>query len=120
MQKELREYCESDTEILARCCLKFEDLFFEVTGLRIFDVSITIASACMREFQKNHLKWGTIGIIPPGGYNRRENQSIKALKWLMWVSESEDLRIQHARNEGEWKIGNYKVDRWDDANQTVY
>ena len=33
-----------------------------------------------------------------------------AIKWLKWLSESEDLDIQHARNGREVKILNYKVD----------
>ncbi len=41
------------------------------------DQCITIASACMATFKKQFLKVGTIGIIPPGGYNRMENQSNK-------------------------------------------
>ncbi len=32
------------------------------------------------------------------------------IKWLKWVSVSENLDIQHARNGGEVRIGNYKVD----------
>ncbi len=44
------------------------------------DQCITIASACMATFKKQFLKMGTIGIIPPGGYNRKENQSNKVPK----------------------------------------
>ena len=36
--------------------------------------------------------------------------SIKALKWLKWKAESEDLDIQHALNGGEVHIMQYKVD----------
>ena len=33
-----------------------------------------------------------------------------AIKWLKWLSETEDLDIQHARNGGEVRFGNYKFD----------
>ena len=74
----------------------------------------------MYTFRKNFLKPESIALIPPGGYNRLENQSAKALRWLMWISESQDLDIQHARNQGEKKILQYKVDGFCEANNTVY
>ena len=75
-----------------------------------FACAITIASTCMHIFRKRFLKEETIAIVPNGGYRTEEMQSAIAIKWLKWLSESEDLDIQHARNGHEVKILNYKVD----------
>ena len=64
----------------------------------------------MHIFRKRFLKEKTIAIVPSGGYRTEEMQSVIAIKWLKWLSESEDLDIQHARNGREVKILNYKVD----------
>jgi hypothetical protein len=119
-QKEILEYCRSDVDILMKCCLKFEELFYQENNVKPFDVAVTIASACMHVFRKNYLKPQSIGLVPHGGYRRRENQSDQALRWLKWLSESQDIRIQHARNGGEKKVGRFKVDGYDPESKTVY
>lgn len=85
-------------------------MFVAETGMNPFETSLTIASACNRVFRSNYLEEETIGIVPHGGYSRAEKQSIKAIKWLKWVSHSEKIQIRHARNMGEQKILTYKVD----------
>ncbi|CAC5375852.1 unnamed protein product [Mytilus coruscus] len=114
---ELLKYCQSDVDILRRCCLKFRQLFMAMTtkdsnkdGIDPFEKCITIASACNLVFRKNFLRPETIGIIPAQGYNPEEKHSIKALKWLRYVSKSKGIHTQHARNGGEKKIGDYRVD----------
>ena len=94
-----------------RCCLKFEDQFKQKTGVRPFQVATTIASACNYVFRKNFLKPDSIGLIPYGGYRRKERQSVMALKWLKFLSEKEyGIPIQHARNDGEKRVGPFKLD----------
>jgi len=85
-----------------------------------FLVSLTIAPACNHVFRKNFLRPRTIGIVPHGGYNRKENQSVIALKWLKWVSETQNIRIRHKLNGGEVKIGWCKVNGLDEENGTIY
>lgn len=109
-QEEFHRYCESDVDILRRCTLKFRDIFLAKTGMDPFEKSLTIAGACNRVFRQLFLKDDTIGIVPHGGYRRNERQSNLAMKWLKWVSHRDGIRIRHARNEGEQKIGNFKVD----------
>ena len=104
------EYCTSDVDILRRSCLEFRDIFIKETDLDPFLTSLTIASACNKVFRKHYLKKNIIGIIPHGGYRRSDKQSIIAIKWLKWISHSEGVQIRHAKNEGEVKIGTYKVD----------
>ena len=42
--------------------------------------------------------------------------SVVAIKWLKWLSDSEQLNIQHARNGGEVRIGHLRVDGQDRDN----
>ncbi|CAG2245162.1 unnamed protein product [Mytilus edulis] len=127
---ELLKYCQSDVDILRRCCLKFRRLFMAMTtidsnkdGIDPFEKCITIASACNLVFRKNFLRPETIGIIPAQGYNPEEKHSIKALKWLRYVSKSKGIHIQHARNGGEKNIGDYRVDGYhksEDGEEIVF
>jgi hypothetical protein len=88
------------------------------TGIDPFAKAMTIASACNKVFRALYLKPNTIGLIPHGGYNRAEKQSIIAIKWLKWISHTEQIDIRHAKNMGEQKVGQYKVDGI--HQQTVY
>ena len=114
-QHELLIYCRSDVDILRRCCLKFRENFIDVTTIDPFEKSITIASACQRVFRTNFLKENSIGIIPTHGYNPQQNQSVKALQWIKYVSHCSGQRIKHARNGGERRIGDYTVDGYYEA-----
>ena len=109
-QRELLTYCQSDVDILRRCCLKFREDFIDVTGIDPFAKSITIASACNLVFRTNFLERDTIASIPHHGYNPKQNQSVKAIKWIKYVPHTEGHKIQHARNGGEKSIGPYFVD----------
>ena len=80
MQKEQQEYCDSDVTILRESGMKFRDDFIKNNGIDPFSSACTIASACNYEFRSNHLQPKTIGLIPPGGYKRRERHSVIAIK----------------------------------------
>lgn len=109
-QKELREYCESDVEILKQSCLKFRKLFMEIGQIDPFVEAVTIASACNMYYRKHHLPLNRIAVIPHGGYRKEERQSLMALKWLKWMAHTTGQRIQHKLNGGEVKIGQWRVD----------
>ena len=49
-QKEMKEYCISDVDILRKCCIKFRKLFIEVAEIDPFQY-LTIASVCMAIFK---------------------------------------------------------------------
>ncbi|XP_071507356.1 uncharacterized protein [Diadema antillarum] len=127
MEEEIHAYCVSDVDILRRCCLKFRNLFREITrafpgdrGVDPFSNCITIAAACHLVFRRNFLREKTIGIIPPLGYTPKDIQSNKALRWLAHVAEQNGVYIQHARNQGEVKVGKYYLDGYCQENKTVY
>jgi hypothetical protein len=64
---------------------------------------------------KSSIPW-----IPANGYNPNEKTSIKADKWLKFISESEGVYIQHLKNGGEKKIENYKVDCFCEEKKKIY
>ncbi|MCP4353153.1 MAG: hypothetical protein GY795_47485 [Desulfobacterales bacterium] len=86
--------------------------------------AMTIASTTSIIYRQNFLPKDTIGLIPPGGYRKNDVQSVTALIWLKYITETEGIHIQHARNGGEKKIyiGNrtYKVDGYAAATNTIY
>lgn len=51
-----------------------------------------------------------IGIVPHGGYRKKDRHSITAIKWLKYIANQNNIRIRHALNGGEVKIGKYKAD----------
>ena len=104
--EELVTYCKSDVKLLKEGCLKFKQLFEEKAKFNPFS-GMTIASACNHDLRQNQMKANTIASEP--------------LEWLHW-EDSKLHRIQHARNEGEFRIPNssYTVDGYDEATITVY
>ena len=60
--EELRLYTESDVWVLLRCILRFNDLFYQVTGIHPIQSSLTIAMSCNQVFRKNFLKPEMIGV----------------------------------------------------------
>jgi hypothetical protein len=61
-------------------------------------------------FRTKFLRPDTIVIIPAQGYRQEEKHSIKAMQWIKYLSTTEGVHIQHARNDGEKEIGPYKGD----------
>ena len=130
-QKELKEYCHSDVDILQRGCEAFCEEFQAHADFNPFVECSTIASACNRYWRKTHLPEETIAVQSPSGWRGpRVNQSKIALQWLYY---QESLipkqgacadRIKHVRNGGEQKVrveGTYVfVDGFDDQTSTVY
>ncbi|XP_041479156.1 uncharacterized protein LOC121426824 isoform X1 [Lytechinus variegatus] len=119
-EKEILEYCQSDCQILMEGCMSFRKLFMAITKNIDPFGSITIAAACNVVFRTHFLEVDTIGLIPQHGYKSKERHSLAALKWLKWVSHKEGIRLQHARNGGEFKIGRYRVDGYHVDSKTVY
>ena len=119
LKDEILKYCRSYVDILRKGCLTFRKMFMDVTckgelqGIGPFGSCITIASACNLVFRRNFLDNESIEIIPANGYTPEHRQSIKALKWLKYVSERYQINISHSRNGGEKQIVPYKVDGYE-------
>ena len=58
-------------------------------------------------------------IVPTGGYRGNEVQSKSALEWMAWYGKENTVRVAHARNGVEKKIGKWKVDGWVEDTNTV-
>lgn len=80
------------------------------TGIDPFESCLTIASACNLVFRTKLLQDESIGIIPSHGYRPEQKQPMKAQYWMKYISECEDIHIQHVGNGGEKKVGSYLVD----------
>jgi G:T-mismatch repair DNA endonuclease (very short patch repair protein) len=117
---EILRYCQSDVDILRRCCLEFCELFRQITDVDPFASGLTIASACKLVFLKTFLEEDTIAIIPPCGYTPGNRHSVIAMKMMTWISQRDNIGIRHARNQGEKRIGKYLVDRFNEESNMVW
>ena len=118
-RKEIIKYCRSDVDILAKCCLLYREMFRNETDIDPFDKALTIASYCHQVYRTNFLEKDTIGIFSHAR-QLKANQSIKAVKWLSYISEKEGICIQHVRNGGEKRVGNYSLDGYCEETHTAY
>ncbi|ESO85566.1 hypothetical protein LOTGIDRAFT_155055 [Lottia gigantea] len=140
-QHELVTYCQSDVDILRKCCGAFRTIFMSETGIDPFLDSLTLASACNKVFRAHYMKPDTIVIIPralmeapkPGEDWKKfqsRQQSNKALRWLEWKQHKKTIEalsqhqptpnIRHARNGGEVKVGPFSLDGYDLNDKTAY
>lgn len=120
-QNEIIKYCKIDVEILRRACLIFRKIFLEVGKTDPFVDATTIASACSYVFRKNFLKPQKIGLVPPNGYRRADNQSQKAIEWLLYCEKEIGCEIVHSGRAREYYLKEgYKVDGYlDSSNRDV-
>ena len=123
---EILKYCRSDVDILAKCCMLYREMLREVTamgdderGIDPFDKATTIAGYCMQVYRTKFLEKDTIALLPQHQQLKR-NQSHEALQWLSYTAEKEEIRIQHARNGGEKRVGNYYLDGYCEETHTAY
>lgn len=118
---ELIEYCKIDVDILRKACMRFRSVLMDKTKVDPFNGPITIASTCMKVFRTMYLNPNTIAIIPWNGYRKIDNQSIKAIKWLCWITYKNKINIQTADNGREFRLPiNIKVDGFCQSTNTVY
>ena len=118
-RKEIIKYCRSDVDILAKCCLQYREMFKTITGIDPFDKSITIASYCQQVYRTNFLQKDTIAILSHA-HQFKTKQSAKALKWLSYTAEKEDIHIQHIKNGGEKRVSKYSLDGYCEETHTAY
>ena len=124
---EIIKYCRSDVDILAKCCKLYREMFKLATsthgdietGMDPFDTATTIAAYCMQVYRTKFLQKDTIALLPHHQQFKRK-QSHEALQWLSYTAEKEEIRIQHARNGGEKRVGNYYLDGYCEETHTAY
>ena len=118
-QKEMESYCRSDVDILRKCCLDFREILQETTGVDPFEKCLTIASVCHQVYCTNYLDENTIGVFS-NEHQLKTKTSNKAVKWLSWLAETEEIDIEHAKNGGEKRVGNYSLDGYCQERNTAY
>jgi hypothetical protein len=101
MKKEILEYCISDVDILKHGCEAFRQVFMENEGIDPFN-QVTIASTCMKIYRAKYMPHNHIAILPE--VKSPETHSKVSLEWLEWVAAKENITIQHALNDCEFKI----------------
>ena len=123
---EILKYCRSDVDILAQCCKLYRGMLMEATdtgndetGIDPFDSATTIAAYCMQVYRTKFLQKDTIALLPQHQELKRK-QSHEALQWLSYTAEKEGIRMQHARNGGEKRVGNYYLDGYCEETHTAY
>jgi hypothetical protein len=124
LKDEMIKYCRQDVQILKKGILSFRNILMNLDKEEFcvdpFLHTISIASYCHMLYRKLFMPENSIALIPEMGYNFNENQSIKAINWLKFISISQDLHIVHARNQGEHQINGLKVDGYCASNNTIY
>ena len=118
-RKEIIKYCRSDVDILAKCCLMYREMFKDITDIDPFDTSTTIASYCQQVYCTNFLQKDTIAVFSDAR-QLKTKQSAEAIKWLSYTAEKEDIHIQHVKNGGEKRVGNYSLDGYCEETHTAY
>ena len=123
-RKEITNYCRSDVDILAKCCMLYREMFKEETaidemGIDPFDKASTIAGYCMQVYRTKFLEKDTIALLSQAHQLKRK-QSREALQWLSYTAEKEDIHIQHGKNGGEKRVGNYYLDGYCEETHTAY
>ena len=118
-REEIIKYCRSDVDILRKCCLLYREMLREESDIDPFNKSLTVASYCQEVYRTNFLKKDTIAIFS----NDRQwkiKQSNVAVTWLSYISEKEDLYIEHVRNGGEKRVAPYSLDGYCEETNTAY
>lgn len=118
-QKEFVDYCISDVDILQRCCAQFRKTIQSLVQVNPFQEAITFASTANLAYRRGFMPEDSIAIIPNLGYDPARQFSMKACRWLAWMSR-DGRRIYHAKNGGEINLGPYTVDGYDPESNTVY
>lgn len=115
--RELREYCRSDVDILRRSMIKFREDFIELENIDPLQY-ITIASVCMTIYRSNYMSSNEIGVVRE--VSQGDTFSEISIAWLDWISRKSGLEIKHALNGGECRVlpGIGKVDGF--CGNTVY
>ena len=117
-QADILRYCQAHVDILRRCCLAFRQLFQQVTSVDRFAKCLTIASACNLVFRRTFF----LRIQSPSSlqvFTPEKNQSLIALKLLIYIAQRDNIAIRHARDHGEQRIGKFLVDGYNGETNTV-
>jgi hypothetical protein len=125
-ERQLRDYCWSDVELLSQGCLEFSKIMKEISKLDENDKgidplieNITLSSFVNKFYRRNFMPYNSIPWIPSYGYNPKEITSRKAETWLKFLAEKNKIYIQHSKNGGEKRVGKYLLDGFSEKNKKI-
>ena len=119
-REEIVKYCRSDVAILRECCMEFREMLRDKTnGIDPFEKCLTIASYCHEVYRTNFLKKDSIAVFQHDRQLKMKQSNIAA-KWLSYEMAKNDIHIQHVRNGGEKRVGEYSLDGYCEENHTAY
>jgi len=95
-------YCQYDVTVLRQACCVFRREFLQIGNIEVFLECLIIAPACNKLLRRNFLKPDTIGMIAKGGYTFNNNNSNKAIMWLLHMEHSDGVALKHALNGHEY------------------
>jgi hypothetical protein len=126
-ERQLRDYCWSDVELLSQGCLEFSKIMKEISkldendkGIDPFIENITLSSFVNKFYRRNFMPCNSIPWIPSNGYNPKEITSRKAETWLKFLAEKNKIYIQHSKNGGEKRVGKYLLDGFSEKNKKIW
>ena len=99
--------------------MEFREMLCDITGIDPFEKCLTIASTCHQVYRTNFLKKDTIAVFQPDRQLKMK-QSNLPVKWLSYVMQENNIRIQHVRNGGEKRVGKYSLDGYCEEFHTAY
>uniref|UniRef100_A0A914GVK3 Uncharacterized protein n=1 Tax=Globodera rostochiensis TaxID=31243 RepID=A0A914GVK3_GLORO len=79
-------------------------------GFDVLKDATTIAGAAMRIYRAKFLKEKHLAIVPEGGFEKNDSQSVVAIKYFEWCMHKNGAKGRHAGNGREIEIGGFKVD----------
>ena len=118
-KEEIIKYCRSDVDILRKCCMEFREMLRGITDIDPFEKCLTIASACHEVYRANFLEEDTMAVFHPDRQLKMKHSNL-AVKWLSYVMQENDIRIEHVRNGGEKRVGKYSLDGYCEEFHTAY
>jgi len=124
---ELNKYCADDVRVLVKAVASFRKICMDLENIDPFQYSTT-ASIAQSVYLANHMPKDMITVNKK--YVEDEaNYSIKSLKWITYLENLNNVKIQSAFNGLEAEITLFendklcekiKVDGYDSKNNTVY
>lgn len=87
-------YCIRDVEVLSKICLKFAQIFYNLSGIFALTECFTLSQLIFDIFRQNYLKANTLGITPLNNYSKKLNTSNVARKYLCYKRNFETINTQ--------------------------
>lgn len=96
--EEMKKYCKSDVDILRRCCIIFQELYYQVAGIDPFRYT-TIASVCMAIFKSECILDNPIKIDTEVELSKEEKERIQLEERQQVFKDAKIAILPHEQQE---------------------